>query len=193
MKTGGDPDTVRQFKVGAEDEGIRLDRWFKRNMPDISFATVSRWARTGQLRIDGARATPGDHVAQGQTIRVPPADSARPTSTRTGPDRVPLTDEQVEFAQSLVIHRDAQAIVINKPPGLATQGGTGTHDHVDNLLDALTFERDDRPRLVHRLDKDTSGALLLARSAKSAAHFAKSFSSRTARKVYWAIVSTYPP
>src|SRR5690606_11443423 len=101
-------------------------------------------------------------------------------------------EDQIAFAESLVIHRDAQAIVINKPPGLATQGGTKTHDHVDGLLDALMFERDDRPRLVHRLDKDTSGALLLARSARSAAHFAKAFSSRTARKVYWAIVIGVP-
>ena len=190
-KGGGDPAAVRQFRVGPDDEGIRLDRWFHRNMPDVGFATVSRWARTGQLRIDGARATPGDRVAAGQTIRVPPAESQRP-SAKGERERPALSDEQAEFAQAMVIHRDPQAIVINKPPGLATQGGTKTHDHVDGLLDALAFERDDRPRLVHRLDKDTSGALLLARSARSAAHFAKAFSSRTARKFYWAIVMGVP-
>ncbi|MFT3966585.1 MAG: RluA family pseudouridine synthase, partial [Sphingobium sp.] len=187
-----DPSAVRQFRVNADDDGIRLDRWFKRHMPDVSFAIVSRWARTGQLRVDGARATPGDRLEEGQTIRVPPAEPTKAASAKPQRQRVPLTDEQVEFAQNLVIHRDAQAIVINKPPGLATQGGTKTHDHVDGLLDALEFERDDRPRLVHRLDKDTSGALLLARSARSAAHFAKAFSSRTARKVYWALVIGVP-
>jgi 23S rRNA pseudouridine955/2504/2580 synthase len=98
----------------------------------------------------------------------------------------------MDFAQSLVIHRDDHAIVINKPPGLATQGGTKTDSHVDGLLDALMFERDDRPKLVHRLDKDTSGALLLARTPKAATYFAKAFSSRTARKVYWALVVGVP-
>jgi len=195
MNKSTDPASVRQFRVHAEDDGIRLDRWFKRHMPDVSFAVVSRWARTGQLRVDGARATPGDRLAEGQTIRVPPAEPARAATAAGGkPERVrvPLTDEQTELIQGMVIHRDAQAIVINKPPGLATQGGTKTHDHVDGLLDGLEFERDDRPRLVHRLDKDTSGALLLARSARAAAHFAKSFSSRTARKVYWAIIMDVP-
>jgi 23S rRNA pseudouridine955/2504/2580 synthase len=191
-KAGPIPAAVRQFRVSAEDTDIRLDRWFQRNMPDVTFATVSRWARTGQLRIDGARATPGSRVGEGQMIRVPPAESARPATAGATRERAPLSDEQTAFAQSMVIHRDAQAIVINKPPGLATQGGTKMHEHVDGLLDALAFERDDRPRLVHRLDKDTSGALLLARSARSAAHFAKSFSSRTARKVYWAIVIGVP-
>jgi 23S rRNA pseudouridine955/2504/2580 synthase len=185
---------VRQFSVAADDDGIRLDRWFKRNLPDISFAQVSRWARTGQLRVDGARADPGDRIAEGQSIRVPPADlrqddDARPARVKPRPV---LTEEQLEHAQSMVIHRDAQAIVINKPPGLATQGGTKTDAHVDGLLDALMFDLDQRPKLVHRLDKDTSGALLLARTSRAAAHFAKAFSSRTARKVYWALVIGVP-
>lgn len=187
-----DPGVARQFQVSPEDDGIRLDRWFRRNMADVSFATVSRWARTGQLRLDGARVGPGDRIAAGQVIRVPPLESALPTGARAERQRPQLSEEQESFAQGLVIHRDPQAIVINKPPGLATQGGTRTHDHVDGLTDALMYERDDRPRLVHRLDKDTSGVLLLARSARSAAFFAKSFASRTARKVYWAIVMGVP-
>jgi 23S rRNA pseudouridine955/2504/2580 synthase len=188
----GDPGAVRQFTVAADDDGIRLDRWFKRHMPEVTFATVSRWARTGQLRINGARATPGDRIEEGQQLRVPPLDPDESRSGKASRPRPVLTEDQMAFAENLVIHRDAQALVINKPPGLATQGGTKTHEHVDGLLDALMFERDDRPRLVHRLDKDTSGALLLARTERSAAHFAKSFSSRTARKVYWAIVVGVP-
>ncbi len=189
-----DTGNARTAIISAEDDGIRLDRWFKRHMPDVSFAIVSRWARTGQLRLDGARATPGDRVAEGQSLRIPPlpapttAKPARPAR----PTRPSLSDEEMEFAQSLVIHRDEHAIVINKPPGLATQGGTKTDSHVDGLLDALVFDRDDRPKLVHRLDKDTSGALLLARTPKAAAYFAKAFSSRTARKVYWALVVGVP-
>jgi len=158
----------------------------------VPFATVSRWARTGQLRVDGARATPGDRLTEGQVLRVPPLDAAMSRTGRAAKPRPVLSEDQIAFAESLVIHRDAQALVINKPPGLATQGGTKTHEHVDGLLDALMFERDDRPRLVHRLDKDTSGVLLLARSARAAAHFAKAFSSRSVRKVYWAIVIGVP-
>ena len=183
---------VRQFRVGGDDDGIRLDRWFQRHLPDIGFNTVSRWARTGQLRVDGARAAPGDRVAEGQAIRVPPAEPKAAETAKPKRVRPQLSEDQVAFAQNLVIHRDGQAIVINKPPGLATQGGTKTDDHVDGLLDALEFELDQRPKLVHRLDKDTSGALLVARTARSAAYFAKAFSSRTARKVYWAIVMGVP-
>ena len=181
---------VRQFTVALDDDGIRLDRWFRRHMPEASFNIVSRWARTGQLRVDGARATPGDRIAAGQVIRVPPAEPPRPAKPVR--KRTELSEEQTSFAQSLVIHRDAQALVINKPPGLATQGGTGTTEHVDGLLDALDFGLESRPKLVHRLDKDTSGALLLARTARAAAFFSKHFSSRTARKVYWAIVVGVP-
>jgi 23S rRNA pseudouridine955/2504/2580 synthase len=184
---------VRQFTVDADDDGIRLDRWFKRHLPDISFATVSRWARTGQLRVDGKRATPGDRVEAGQTLRVPPVEEKKPDATAPRKrERPPLDADQIDYATGMVIHRDRSAIVLNKPPGLATQGGTKTHEHVDGLLDALTFEAEGRPKLVHRLDKDTSGALVVARSARAAAWFAKSFSSRTARKVYWALVVGVP-
>jgi 23S rRNA pseudouridine955/2504/2580 synthase len=185
---------IREFIVAPDDDGVRLDRWFKRILPDTSFNEVSRWARTGQIRVDGKRATPGDRVAAGQSIRVPPADpnadpDARPSRVRK---RSELTDDTIEFAQSLVIHKDNDALVINKPPGLATQGGTKTFEHVDGMLDALWFDGKHRPKLVHRLDKDTSGVLLLARSSKAAAHFAKAFASRTARKVYWALVVGVP-
>jgi 23S rRNA pseudouridine955/2504/2580 synthase len=183
---------VRTFTVGPDDDDIRLDRWFKRHLPDISFAQVSRWARTGQLRVDGKRATPGDRIAAGQAIRVPPAEPPAPAAAKPKRERPPLSDDQIAFAQELLIHRDPQALVINKPPGLATQGGTKTHEHVDGLLDALQFEGDSRPKLVHRLDKDTSGALLLARTSRAAAFFGKSFSSRTARKVYWALIVGVP-
>ena len=182
--------SIRRFVVDAEDDGIRLDRWFKRHLPDASFNIVSRWARTGQLRVDGKRAAPGDRIEAGQEIRVPPAEPV--VDTRPKRARPPISEESAEFARSLVIHKDKAALVINKPPGLATQGGTKTENHVDGLLDALCFELDARPKLVHRLDKDTSGALLLARTPRAAAHFSKAFSSRTARKVYWALIVGVP-
>ena len=183
---------IRQFTVEADDDGIRLDRWFKRHLPDASFNIVSRWARTGQLRVDGKRVAPGDRLEAGQILRVPPADVAAAASARPARKRRELTDEEMEFALGMVIHRDDAAIVLNKPAGLATQGGTKTENHVDGLLDALCFGLDNRPKLVHRLDKDTSGALLVARTSRAAGHFAKAFSSRTARKVYWALVVGVP-
>ncbi len=185
-------EAVRQFTVAPDDDGIRLDRWFKRHVPDASFNLVSRWARTGQLRIDGKRATPGDRIEAGQQIRVPPADPVVAARAKPKKERVKLSDDQIAFAESLVIHKDAAALVLNKPPGLATQGGTGTTEHVDGLLDGLYFDLDQRPKLVHRLDKDTSGVLLVARTARAAGAFSKSFSSRTARKAYWAIVVGVP-
>ncbi|HEY0043373.1 MAG TPA: RluA family pseudouridine synthase [Allosphingosinicella sp.] len=185
---------VRQFTVDAEDDGIRLDRWFKRHLPDANFNTVSRWARTGQLRINGKRATPGDRIEQGQVIRVPPADPVSEAAASAKPkvEHKQLSEDEIAFVNEIVIHRDAQAIVVNKPPGLATQGGTKTKTHLDGLLDGLANEAGQRPKLVHRLDKDTSGVLLLARTPRSAAYFSKSFSGRTARKVYWAVVMGVP-
>ena len=179
----------RTFTVSEDDDGIRLDRWFKRHLPDVSFNMVSRWSRTGQLRLAGKRAVPGDRIEAGQEIRVPPIDSARPA--RPQPRREPLTEDEVAFVREMVIHENPHAFVLNKPPGLATQGGTKTKNHLDRLLDGLADERG-RPKLVHRLDKDTSGALLVARTARAAGHFAKAFSGRTARKIYWALVVGVP-
>lgn len=181
---------VRQFTVSEDDDGIRLDRWFKRNLPDANFNIVSRWSRTGQLRLDGKRAVPGDRIETGQLIRVPPAEA--PKSKRPKRERAPLSQDQIDFAQTLDFHRDKSALVINKPPGLATQGGTKIKDHVDGLLDALEYDADTRPKLVHRLDKDTSGVLLVARTSRAAAFFSKVFSSRRATKTYWAIVIGVP-
>ena len=181
---------IRTFTVTEDDDGIRLDRWFKRNMPEVSFNLVSRWARTGQLRLGGKRAVPGDRVEAGQEIRVPPVQKA-PTRTAREARREPLTPDEEQFVREMVIYEDPNAFVLSKPPGLATQGGTKTHQHLDRLLDGLADERG-RPKLVHRLDKDTSGALLVARTARAAGHFAKAFSGRTARKVYWGLVVGVP-
>ncbi|MCA1662431.1 MAG: RluA family pseudouridine synthase [Novosphingobium sp.] len=186
---------VRQFTVQPDDDGVRLDRWFKRNLPEVGFATVSRWARTGQLRVDGKRADPADRLEAGQVLRVPPGTAQPAKKVRTAK---PLDVEQVARAEAMVIVQDRAAIVLNKPPGLATQGGSGTYDHVDRLLDAFAGggPGDDRsaprPRLVHRLDKDTSGVLLIARTPGSAAFFSRRFSGRSAKKTYWALVVGVP-
>jgi 23S rRNA pseudouridine955/2504/2580 synthase len=149
---------------------------------------VGKWARTGQIRIDGKRARPDERLAAGQVLRVPPGGDAAPRKREARP----LTDEQLAAAEAMLIARTEAALVLNKPPGLATQGGTKTTSHVDGLLDAYAAEDEPRPRLVHRLDKDTSGVLLVARTPGSAAFFSRRFSGRSAKKVYWALVVGVP-
>ncbi len=189
LRQAQDERNVRQFTVQHDDDGVRLDRWFKRHLPQIGFAMISRWARTGQIRVDGKRADPADRLSAGQVVRVPPGGDA-PAKGGAKPRRE-LSDEEIAKAEAMVITQDRAAIVLNKPPGLATQGGSGMKEHVDGLLDAFAHDGP-RPRLVHRLDKDTSGVLLIARTPGSAAFFSKRFSGRTARKIYWAIITGVP-
>jgi 23S rRNA pseudouridine955/2504/2580 synthase len=182
---------ARTFTVDEDDDGIRLDRWFKRHLPDVGFNLVSRWSRTGQLRLNGKKASPGDRIETGQEIRIPPRAAQPVRPARKKPRREPLTDDEEQFVREMIIYEDPHGFVLNTPPGLATQGGTKTHQHLDRLLDGLAGDGG-RPKLVHRLDKDTSGALLVARTARAAGHFAKSFSGRSARKIYWALVVGVP-
>jgi 23S rRNA pseudouridine955/2504/2580 synthase len=178
--------------IADDDDGIRLDRWFQRHVPDTSFNIVSRWARTGAIRLDGAKAAPGDRIAAGQTLVWPDVLPATAAPRPVAREREPLSQAQIDYVRGLVIHMDKHAIVIDKPPGLATQGGIGITTHVDGLLDALQYEMTTRPKLVHRLDKDTSGVLLLARTARAAAFFSKSFASRDAKKTYWGLTIDVP-
>ena len=180
--TGVDVVTVR-----PEDGAGRLDRWFRRHYPGLGHGRLEKLLRTGQVRVDGKRARAGDSIAPGQRVRVPPlADPSTPPPAR----HVPAQDE--ELLRRLVLYRDNSAIVLNKPAGLAVQGGTKTGRHVDGLLDTLRFDMGERPRLVHRLDKDTSGVLLIARGAAAAAFFTRAFREKTTRKTYWAAVIGLP-
>ncbi len=184
-------ETVRTLTVAADEAEIRLDRWFRRHFPELTHGRLEKLLRTGQIRVDGARAKAALRLAEGQQVRVPPlgTQAARPTPMPAA--RAPSA-EDAAWVQGLVLHRDAHVIAIDKPAGLATQGGTGTTRHLDAMLDALRFDAPERPRLVHRLDRDTSGVLLLARSALSAAFFARAFQARETRKTYWAIVVGVP-
>jgi 23S rRNA pseudouridine955/2504/2580 synthase len=178
---------VTTVMVRPEDGAGRLDRWFRRHYPGLNHGRLEKLLRTGQVRVDGKRARAGDPVAPGQAIRVPPlAAPSTPPPAR----QVPPQDENL--LRQLVLYRDAAAIVLNKPAGLAVQGGSKTGRHVDGLLDTLRFDSEERPRLVHRLDKDTSGVLLVARNAAAAAFFTKSFREKTTRKIYWAAVVGLP-
>jgi 23S rRNA pseudouridine955/2504/2580 synthase len=174
--------------VRPEDGAGRLDRWFRRHYPALSHGRLEKLLRTGQIRVDGKRARAGDAIEPGQAIRVPPLPEGSPPEAGEAHAR----PQDLALLRDAVIYRDDWAIVVNKPAGLAVQGGTNMERHVDGLLDGLRFDSDERPRLVHRLDKDTSGVLLIARDAAAAAFFTRAFRDRTTRKIYWAIVVGLP-
>jgi 23S rRNA pseudouridine955/2504/2580 synthase len=180
---------VQLLAVSAEDSDIRLDRWFRRHFPDLGHGRLEKLLRTGHVRLDGKRAAAGDRLRAGQIIRVPPLES---TAARA--PKPPFEPDQRDLARirSAVLHRDASVIVIDKPAGLAVQGGTEIERHLDAMLDGLRFDGSERPRLVHRLDKDTSGVLVLARSALAARKLAESFREKDTKKIYWAIVVGLP-
>lgn len=180
---------VQTIPVAPEDAEIRLDRWFKRHFPGLGHGKLEKLLRTGQVRLDGKRAEAGDRVAPGQQIRIPPLGDLTTPPPRATPTPRPHDEAMV---RATVLYRDADVIVINKPAGLAVQGGTGTDRHLDALLDGLRYESAERPRLVHRLDKDTSGVLVLARNAGAAAKLAEAFRGKAVRKVYWAAVVGLP-
>lgn len=183
---------VQNISVAQEDDGIRIDRWFQRHFPDIGFGALNKMMRKGEVRLDGKRVKGNERVAAGQTVRVPPYQAAAADEKPAKPQGLRLSDDEIREIQSWVIYKDSDVIVINKPAGLPTQGGTGVTRHLDGMLDALMFEKESRPKLVHRLDKDTSGALLLARSTSVAASLAEAFASRVTDKRYWALVVGTP-
>ena len=177
---------VRTLFVDSGEDGVRLDRWFKRRWPHLNHIQIQKLARSGQIRVDGGRARPDTRLAAGAQIRVPPLPQAPPPR-----DRDQLDPREIAFARSLVLHEDDEVLVLNKPSGLAVQGGTKTTNHVDRLLSAWG-EGLERPRLVHRLDRDTSGVLVLGKSPGAAAKLAAAFAKRRARKTYWALVVGFP-
>lgn len=184
MKAG-----VETVAVTADEADLRLDRWFRRHYPGLTHGRLEKLLRTGQVRVDGRRAKASQRLSAGQTVRVPPqaAGEIKP------PPRPAATGERdAGFIREAVIHRDDDVIALDKPAGLAVQGGSRTARHIDGMLDALVFEGKERPRLVHRLDRDTSGVLLLARNARMAARLGEAFRGRRVRKIYWALVAGVP-
>lgn len=181
---------VATVTVSADEEGLRLDRWFRRRYPDLTHGRLEKLLRTGQVRVDGRRAKSNLRLVAGQTVRVPPLGGSRPARDDDKPNPTVNVRDAKELV-ARVLYMDDDVIALDKPAGLAVQGGTGTTRHLDGMLDALRFGAE-RPRLVHRLDKDTSGVLLLARTAKAAARLAASFRGRAARKVYWALTAGIP-
>jgi 23S rRNA pseudouridine955/2504/2580 synthase len=177
---------VRTLTVDAAEDGVRLDRWFRRRWPHLTNVQIQKLARSGQIRVDGARAKAETRLAAGASVRVPPLPEASEPPPRDG-----LSSADRAFVKGLVLYEDDEVLALNKPAGLAVQGGTKTSRHIDRLLSAWG-EGLDRPRLVHRLDRDTSGVLVLGKSPAAAARLAGAFARRRSQKTYWAIVAGAP-
>jgi len=182
---------VQTIAVTADESGMRVDRFLEARFPGLSFSHIQRIIRKGELRVNGRRAKPKDRLEAGQAVRVPPLRLDQETPRAAGSE----ADEKTRaFLRSITLFEDADVLVLDKPMGLAVQGGSGTTRHLDGMLEVLRDPGRDgqRPRLVHRLDKDTAGCLLVAKTRFAAAALAKTFRSRGARKIYWALVAGVP-
>ena len=180
---------VQTLTIASGEGGQRLDRWFRRQFPQISQGRIEKMCRKGEIRVDGARAKPATRVEEGQAVRIPPLPDTE------APEAAPksrISDADIAMIRAAVLYRDDHIIALNKPAGLPTQGGSGHTRHVDGLAEALTFGAPDKPRLVHRLDKDTSGVLILARSRAAAQALTEAFRAKSTRKIYWAAVAGVP-
>ncbi|MBT7612826.1 MAG: RluA family pseudouridine synthase, partial [Rhodospirillaceae bacterium] len=182
---------VQTLTIAAGDADMRLDRWFHREFPHIGYGRLSKLLRTGQIRLDGKRCKAGDRITEGQAVRLPPLPDAGAVVEVPRKGWMP-SEADLDALAECVIHMDESILVIDKPGGLAVQGGTGTERHVDVMLDGLRFDGTERPRLVHRLDRDTSGVLVLARTVQAARALQKSFKGHDTTKTYWALVAGVP-
>ncbi|MEY4879865.1 MAG: hypothetical protein RJB62_1334 [Pseudomonadota bacterium] len=179
--------------VARDEAGVRLDRWFKRHYPTLAHGPLEKLLRTGQVRIDGKRAKAGDRLEAGQAIRIPPQLKSLPAAEEPKlPIETSLTDSDRKFMEGLVLYEDPSVFILNKPCGLATQGGSGITRHLDGLLEVLQGKKRQRPRLVHRLDRHTSGVIIVARTVPAAAALSESLRRHDARKIYWALTSGVP-
>jgi 23S rRNA pseudouridine955/2504/2580 synthase len=176
---------VRQQTVARDEDGMRLDRWFATHFPQVTFGHLQKLLRSGQVRVDSGRVKTSTRLEAGQVVRVPPVGEA-PERTAT------VNENDARVLRDLILYEDDDLYVFNKPHGLASQGGSGQRRHLDGLLKSLTNKAGEAPRLVHRLDRDTSGCLVVAKTKAAASHFGDVFRSRAARKIYWAVVAGNP-
>ena len=177
---------VQNIEVTGADDGMRLDRWFRQHYPQIRHGELQKLLRKGQVRVDGGRVKADRRLTSGETVRVPPVEDAQPVQRRG------VSEQDARFIRDLVIYEDDSVIALNKPFGIAVQGGAKTLRHIDGMLDALTAPGGERPRLVHRLDRETSGIILVAKTRKAAQELTKAFRHRNTRKIYWALVKGVP-
>ncbi|SHJ78667.1 23S rRNA pseudouridine955/2504/2580 synthase [Shimia gijangensis] len=180
---------VQTLTVAEDDADQRLDRWLRRQFPHVNQIRIEKMCRKGELRVDGGRVKPATRLSEGQSVRIPPLPEPGELPARS---KTYVSDADARMIRECVIYKDDQVIAINKPPGLPTQGGSKQTRHVDGLAEALRFDLEEKPRLVHRLDKDTSGVLLLARTRQAASALTASMRHKETRKIYWAVVAGVP-
>ncbi|MBR4106311.1 MAG: RluA family pseudouridine synthase [Alphaproteobacteria bacterium] len=178
---------VEIVTIKDQDDGMRLNRWFLKYYPNLPLARLQKLLRTKQIKVDGKKAEVSLKLCSGQQLRIPPINDEM---TEVEKGKISKTDE--EFIKSLVVYKDENIIVLNKPSGVAVQGGTNTKHHIDGMLEALRFEKEEAPRLVHRIDKDTSGILVLARDRKNAEVLTRAFKEKDISKTYLAVVQGKP-
>ena len=186
---------VQHIRVEADEAGMRLDRWFRNHFPALPFGRLQRLLRKGEIRVNGRRAKAAHRLEEGDTVRIPPlpGDMTGARGNARSPWQPPrLSEKERDFFRSLILHEDRDLLVINKPSGIAVQGGSKTTEHLDRYLAALEADYGERPRLVHRLDRDTSGVLVIAKRRSVAAELGRLFASRSVRKIYWAVVRGVP-
>lgn len=185
---------VEQRKVEQDETGMRLDRWFKVHYPGLGFGKLQKLLRSGQIRIDGGRVKHDARVQPGQVIRIPPLGSdEKDAGPSAGDTSYRSSGADSEFLSKILLYEDAKVFVFNKPAGLAVQGGSGLSRHVDMMLEAWRSRKGEKPRLVHRLDRDTSGVLVVARTRGAAQALTAAFRQRDTKKTYWALVKGVPP
>jgi len=183
---------VETIKVKGSEAGVRLDRWFRIHFPDVGYVYLQKLLRSGQVRIDSRRASANDRLEAGAQIRVPKIVRDAKKSARAAPAPPALSKADRDRIENMILYEDEHVLVLNKPFGLAVQGGTGTKRHIDGMLAGMVDRFGERPRLVHRLDRDTTGVLLVAKHRNAAAKLGRVFQTRSAAKTYWALVKGVP-
>ncbi|MGV0876565.1 RluA family pseudouridine synthase [Martelella sp. FLE1502] len=182
---------IEHIKVDQDEAGMRLDRWFKQHYPGLGFGALQKLLRSGQIRVDGGRVKTDTRVEPGQMIRIPPMN-VDPKKSGPIPGRDLKHSSDGDLLSRMLLHEDERVFVLNKPAGLAVQGGSGVVRHIDKMLEAWTNKKGEKPRLVHRLDRDTSGVLVVARSRRAAQSLTEAFRQRTTKKTYWSLVKGVP-
>ncbi|MFT6559667.1 RluA family pseudouridine synthase [Sneathiella sp.] len=187
---------VQFIEVTEAEADQRVDKWFKNRFPGVTHGQLEKFLRKGEVRVDKKRVKAKDRLEPGQSVRIPPlpewATQAFEKSGAVKVNKMVMSDHDVADIRQMILHMDDDVIVLNKPAGLPVQGGSGQTRHIDGLLDGLRFDYDERPRLVHRLDKDTSGVLVIGRTRLATKHLTEAFKQRTTRKIYWALVAGVP-
>ena len=186
------PKTVETIRVKRDEDGLRVDRWFRIHFPEVGYTYLQKLLRTGQVRVDSKRVQANDRLASGAEVRVP-AVVRQPAKTAPSLKAPPgMSKADRDLVGRMILFEDEHVLVLNKPFGLAVQGGSGTKRHLDGILAGMADRFGDRPRLVHRLDRDTTGVLLVAKHRDAAAKLGRTFQTRSAAKTYWALVRGVP-